>query len=247
MQVLLKEDLGHIRVLTMNRPEKHNALDTELTVALIEELKCADADDHIRTIVLTGAGKSFCSGADTAELSGTLDDAHDMTRRAARTVSLHTVCRELNKPVISAVRGYALGGGAGIAIDSDMVVIAEDARFGYPELKRGIVGGVVMANLVRQLGQKKAFELFALSEPISGLEVHRLGLANRVAPSSQVIEVALSLAQVLASWDPLAMRMTKRSFHRACELPLTDALNAGGDMSMLMRAFRGAVVARSQN
>jgi enoyl-CoA hydratase/carnithine racemase len=238
---LLIEDQQAVRVLTLNRPDKHNALNTELTQGLLDALRAADADDRINAVVLTGAGKSFCAGADTTEFSSlTPQDPGAVSRRADLTTSLHLVFSQMSKPVISAVRGNALGGGAGLAIACDMVVMAETVRFGYPELKHGIVAAVVLANLVRQVGRKQAFELVAMAEPIDGARALALGLCNRVAPDGEVLAVALGLAQRLAGWSPIAMATTKRTFHRASDLSLGQALDVGRDANVMMRGFRQA-------
>jgi enoyl-CoA hydratase/carnithine racemase len=239
MTQLLIENRGAVRILTMNRPDKHNALNTELTQGLLDALRAAEADSSINAIVLTGAGKSFCAGADTSEFSSLLpDDPGAVTRRADLTTSLHLVFSQMAKPVISAVRGNALGGGAGLAIACDMVVMADTVRFGYPELKHGIVAAVVLANLVRQLDKKQAFELVAMADPIDGPRALALGLCNRVVPNSDVLDVALQIADRLAEWSPIAMATTKRTFHRAADLTLAQALEVGRDANVMMRGFK---------
>lgn len=241
MQHLLIEDRGAVRVLTLNRPEKHNALNTVLTQELLDSLRAADRDPAVHGVVLTGAGKSFCAGADTTEFSAlTPEDPQAVTARADLTTALHLVFSQMNKPVISAVRGNALGGGAGLAIACDLAVMSETVRFGYPELKHGIVAAVVMANLVRQVGRKQAFELVALAEPLDGLGAKAMGLCNRVVPDAQVLETALQMAQTIAGWSPVAMATTKRSFHRVADLALGPALEVGRDANVMMRGFRKA-------
>ncbi|MBX6318703.1 enoyl-CoA hydratase/isomerase family protein [Pigmentiphaga sp.] len=241
MSELLIENRGAVRVLTMNRPEKHNALNTPLTQALLDALRQADADAGVNAVVLTGAGKSFCAGADTSEFSTLVpEDPHAVNARADLTTNLHMVFSRMSKPVVAAVRGNALGGGAGLAIACDLTVMAENVRFGYPELKHGIVAAVVMSNLVRQLGRKHAFELLTMGEPINGARALELGLANRVAPEDKVLDVALEMAEKLASWSPIAMGTTKRLFHRVAELTLEEGLAAGRDVNVIMRGFRKA-------
>jgi enoyl-CoA hydratase/carnithine racemase len=233
------ENHGAVRVLTMNRPEKHNALNTALTRQLLDALLEADASDSVNAVVLTGAGRSFCAGADTTEFSALVpEDPMAVNRRADLTTTLHLTFSQMSKPVIAAVRGNALGGGAGLALACDMTVMAQDVRFGYPELRHGIVAAVVLANLVRQLGRKAAFELVAMAEPIDGHKALELGLANRCVDKEQVLEVALELAGRLAQWSPMAMATTKRTFHRACDLPLAQALDVGRDANVMMRGFR---------
>ncbi len=241
MQHLLIEDRGAVRILTLNRPEKHNALNTVLTQELLDSLRAADRDPAVHAVVLTGAGKSFCAGADTTEFSAlTPEDPQAVTARADLTTALHLVFSQMNKPVISAVRGNALGGGAGLAIACDLAVMSEMVRFGYPELKHGIDAAVVMANLVRQVGRKQAFELVALAEPLDGPGAKAMGLCNRVVPDAQVLETALQMAQTIAGWSPVAMATTKRSFHRVADLALGPALEVGRDANVMMRGFRKA-------
>ncbi|HYG42606.1 MAG TPA: enoyl-CoA hydratase/isomerase family protein, partial [Bordetella sp.] len=212
MTELLIEDLDAVRVLYMNRPEKHNALNTALTQGLLDALQDADRDNAVRAVVLAGNGKSFCAGADTKEFAGlTAQHAAAVLQRAELTTALHLAFSHIGKPVVSAVQGNALGGGAGLALACDMSVMAEDVRFGYPELRHGIVAAVVMANLVRQVGRKQAFELVAMAEPIDGARALALGLANRVVPAAQVLETALGLARRMAGWEAAAMKLTKRS------------------------------------
>lgn len=239
MAELNVENQGAVRVLRLNRPEKHNALNTALTAGLLAALREADQDPAVRSIVLTGNGKSFCAGADTTEFSAlTPEHPEAVLARASLTTDLHLVFSRMSKPVIAAVHGNALGGGAGLALACDMVVMAEDTRFGYPELRHGIVAAVVMANLVRQLGRKQAFELVAMAEPIDGHRAVALGLANRAVPAADVMPQALAFAERLAGWEAAAMGLTKRAFHRCADLGLEDALGVGRDANVIMRGFR---------
>ena len=239
MNLLLSENHGPVRVLTLNRPDKHNALNTLLTQQLLDALRATEHDDSVHAVVLTGAGKSFCAGADTSEFSSLVpDDPQAVVRRADLTTALHLSFSQLSKPVISAVHGNALGGGAGLAIACDMVVMADDVKFGYPELQHGIVAAVVLANLVRQVGAKHAFELVSMARPIDGARALQLGLANQVVPKDQVLPLAMEVAHRLASWSPIAMATTKRTFHKACDLTLAQALDVGRDANVMMRGFK---------
>ncbi|VCU72522.1 2,3-dehydroadipyl-CoA hydratase [Pigmentiphaga humi] len=241
MSELLIENHGAVRVLTMNRPEKHNALNTALTQSLLDALLQADADPGVHAVVLTGAGKSFCAGADTSEFSALVpEDPLAVNARADLTTRLHLTFSRMAKPVVAAVRGNALGGGAGLAIACDLAVMADNVRFGYPELKHGIVAAVVMSNLARQLGRKHAFELLSMGEPIDGARALALGLANRVEPAEQVLDAAMEVAAKLASWSPIAMGTTKKLFHRVADLTLEEGLAAGRDANVIMRGFRKA-------
>lgn len=228
-----------VRLLRMNRPEKHNALNSDLTEALLRALQEAGTDDDCRAIVLTGAGKSFCAGADTSEFAGLSDaDGTLALARADLTTRLHAVFNETDRPIIAAVRGNALGGGAGLMLACDMVVAAEDMRFGYPELRHGIVPAVVMANLVRQLGRKTAFALVATGRLLDGREAAELGLANESVGADAVTDRALEIATGLAAWSPVALRTTKRLFYRVADLPLAAALQVGRDTNIVMRGFQ---------
>ncbi len=239
MSVLLVEDRGPVRLLTLNRPDRHNALDTELTAALLDGLVDAGAQPGVRAVVVAGSGRSFCSGADTGEFADlTPDRADAVAARAELTTRLQGASAALSVPVVAAAHGYVLGGGAGLAIGADLLVIADDARFGYPELRHGIVAAIVMADLVRQAGRKAAFELVATAEPISGVEVGALGLANRVVPAAEVLATAVGLAEQLAAWDPAAMAATKRHLHAVADLTLADGLAAGQALNQRMRGFR---------
>jgi enoyl-CoA hydratase/carnithine racemase len=239
MNPLISETIDKVRVLTLNRPDKHNALNTLLTQQLLDALRQTEHDDSVHAVVLTGAGKSFCAGADTSEFSSLVpDNPQAVMRRADLTTALHLSFSQMSKPIIAAVHGNALGGGAGLAIACDMVVMADDVRFGYPELQHGIVAAVVLANLVRQVGAKQAFELVAMARPINGARAQILGLANQVVPQDQVLSSALEMANRLAGWSPIAMATTKRTFHKACDLSLAQALDVGRDANVMMRGFK---------
>ncbi|OWT62061.1 enoyl-CoA hydratase/isomerase family protein [Candidimonas nitroreducens] len=238
MSTLLTQIHGAVLQISLNRPEKHNALNTDLTQRLLDSLEVAKHDPEVRAIVLHGKGKSFCAGADTGEFkSFAPDTGNAAVDRADLTTALHLAFSRTAKPVIAAVHGNALGGGAGLALACDMVVMAEDVRFGYPELKHGIVAAVVLANLVRQAGLKHAFELVSMAEPIDGHRALALGLANRVCPAGEVLDQALALAGKLAAWSPAAMATTKRTFYRAADLSLEAALAVGRDANVMMRGF----------
>jgi enoyl-CoA hydratase/carnithine racemase len=231
------EDRGAVRILTMNRPEKRNALNSELTEALLASLHEADNDESIGCVVLTGAGQGFCAGADLAEFKG-LQDPQAAEKRAELTMQLHLVFTQISKPVVTAINGAAMGGGAGLALAGDMAVMAEGAKLGYPEAKHGIVAAIVMANLVRQVGRKAAFELVALGEPVDAAQALRLGMVNRISKNEEVVAQAVSLAEKLAAVSRPAMAETKRLFHEVADLALRPALERGRDTNRRMRNFQ---------
>jgi enoyl-CoA hydratase/carnithine racemase len=237
--VLLAEDRGPVRVLTLNRPEKLNALDTRLTQDLADALAAADADRDVRAVVLTGAGRGFCAGADLGEFSDLTPDQPDaVLRRAALTADLQVRMQRMSVPVVSAVRGAAVGGGAGLTIGADMAVAGTDLKFGYPELKHSIVPALVMTGLVRHLGRKLAFELVSTGRLLTAAEALDHGLVNRVVDPDDVLAAALEIAERWAAVEPRAIGAAKDLFYRVADLPTDAAMRAGQDVNALMRGFR---------
>jgi enoyl-CoA hydratase/carnithine racemase len=233
---LLIENRGAVRILTMNRPEKRNALNQALTQGLLDALRTADADESVGALVLTGAGQGFCAGADLGEFKelGAGLAAED---RAELTMQLHLAFTRIRKPIVGAINGHAMGGGAGLALACDLALMAEGAKLGYPEPKHGIVAAIVMANLVRQVGRKAAFELVSLGEPVGAEQALRLGMVNRVVPLPDLMSETLSLSEKLAAVKREAMAETKRLFHEVADLPLRAALERGRDTNKRMRNF----------
>lgn len=242
-EVLLVEDrpvpAGAVRVLTLNRPAKLNALDTALTRALRDALDVADRDPDVRAVVLTGNGRGFCAGADLSEFSTlTPDNPQAVLDRAALTAQVQTQMQRLSVPVVSAVRGVAVGGGAGLAIGADMAVVGTDLKFGYPELRHSIVPALVMTGLVRQLGRKLAFELVSTGRLLTAAEALHHGLVNRVAEPDEVLDAAVEIAEGWAAVEPRAIGAAKDLFYRVADLPTDAAMRAGQDLNALMRGFR---------
>jgi enoyl-CoA hydratase/carnithine racemase len=239
VSVLLSEDRGPVRLLTMNRPEKRNALNTELTRSLLEGLLQADKDDSVSCVILTGAGKGFCAGADLAEFRDLVPEKQPrVDERAELTMQLHLAFSKMAKPVITAINGAAMGGGAGLALAGDLAVMAGGATLGYPEVRHGIVAAIVMANLVRQAGRKAAFELVSLGEPIDAARALQMGIVNYVVPDREVVSKAFSLGERLSKINSRALRATKSLFHEVADLPLEEALRRGRESNRRMRAFR---------
>ena len=190
-------------------------------------------------MVLTGAGPAFCAGADLSEFAGLASgDLALVERRANMTAKLHGVFSKLITPVVTAINGAAMGGGAGLAVAGDIAVMSSTAKLCYPEVKHGIVASVVMANLVRQAGRKAAFELVATGEAIDATRASELGLVNRVVAPQMLMHEAMQYARAMAAVSPQAMAATKRLFYRVTELPFDRALEAGREMNQRMRAFR---------
>ena len=233
---LLVETRGAVRILTLNRPDKRNALNTELSRMLLEALRTADDDEAIRCVVLTGAGQAFCAGADLTEFKD-LKDPKAAATRAELTMQLHLIFSKMVTPVVTAINGPAMGGGAGLAIAGDLALMADGAKIGYPEAKHGIIAAIVMANLVRQVGRKAAFELVALAEPIDARRALALGMVNRVVASRDLLDETMKIADQLAAVSRAAMAQTKRLFHEVADLPLEAGLERGRDANKKMRGF----------
>ncbi|MGA2943245.1 MAG: enoyl-CoA hydratase/isomerase family protein [Xanthobacteraceae bacterium] len=238
MPDLLIDNDGTVRILTMNRPEKRNALNMALSEALLNGLREADRDASVRAIILTGAGPGFCAGADLSEFAELQSTKEALVeRRAELTMELHGAFAKLTKPVVTAINGAAMGGGAGLALAGDIAVMSETARIGYPEVKHGIVAAVVMANLVRQAGRKAAFELVGTGQAIDAARALALGLVNRVVAPGELMEMALQFAKAMADVEPRAMAATKNLFYRVADLPFDEALEAGREVNQRMRSF----------
>ena len=211
MSEVIVSDHDSIRVLTLNRPEKRNALNDELIAALKAALRETDSDDAIRAIVIRGAGKDFCSGADLASIQKIASATYEENLEVARSLAeLFLLIRSVKVPVIAAVHGRALAGGCGLATACDLVVATKTARFGYPEVKIGFVPAMVAAILRRNLGEKKSFELLTQGFEFTAAEALRLGLINRVVPDEELTAAVMDFANVYTKVSGPAVALTKR-------------------------------------
>lgn len=214
-----------VLVLTMNRPDKRNALNLALMEALVAALGEADKSDAARAIVLTGAGKAFSAGADLKEFPDPAARASEPSARRSDLMGhLFAMIPAMSTPVIAAVNGFALGGGAALMLACDMAVAAEGASFGYPELTHGMAAGGVMPSLVRLVGTRTAFDLVGTARRVDAGEALRLNLVDRVVPGDRLIDEATSIAAVLAGYPPGAMAATKKALHETATLPVADGI-----------------------
>lgn len=236
--VLLVETRGAIRLLTLNRPKKLNALSADLVKALTDALLAVQHDDSVAAVVISGAGRAFCPGMDTSTPRLlTAENRKNLVRHADESIGLFKLMARIDTPIIAAVHGYALGAGCSLALGSDLVVAAESARFGFPELRAGLTASTVTAHAVHVMGRKIAFELLMLCENITPQRAYELGLVNRVVPEGQQLQAALEMAEVIAKWNPEFVGQTKRTFHRAASLNMEQALEMAGDISVIMARF----------
>ena len=221
---LLVDVADHVATITINRPEKRNALSWAMMGELREALADAKADPAVRVVVLTGAGdKAFCAGADLAGMADGADYAalHDARGEMAR---LFRDLWELGKPTIARVRGYALAGGFGLALACDLVVAADDAIFGTPEIDVGLWPHMITVPLTRSMPPKKALELMMTGRRVNANEAEHIGFVTSVVPVSRLdIEVA-DLAATLAAKSPVALKLGRDSFYGSWDLAAEDAL-----------------------
>lgn len=211
MEVLTILTEGATRILELNRPDKRNALNEELIGALSAALLDADADDSLRVIIVRGAGKDFCSGADLASLQKISENSlKENFEDAMHLAELFDLIRKLRIPVIAAVHGRALAGGCGLATACDLVVATKSARFGYPEVKIGFVPAMVAAILRRNLSEKRSFELLTQGFEFSAHEASAFGLVNAVFEDEGFEVSVTEYASVYSAVSGSAVQMTKK-------------------------------------
>ena len=211
MSVILVTTHSAVRTITLNRPDKRNALNDELISGLKEALRAADAEDSLRCIVIRGAGRDFCSGADLSSIQKIATASYEENVEDARSLAeLFMLIRTVKVPVIAAVHGRALAGGCGLATACDLVVATKTARFGYPEVKIGFVPAMVAAIMRRNLGEKKSFELLTQGFEYTAEEAVTLGLVNRTFEEEGFETAVLEYAAVYTTVSSSAVAMTKR-------------------------------------
>jgi len=212
--------------ITLNRPEKRNALNAELIGALRAALDRAAADAEVRVILLRGAGKDFCAGLDLKDL--TKGEAVLDHMSSARTlVDLYLAMRRNPKVIVAAVHGRAIGGGAGLATASDLIVAAESAELRYPEVNMGFIAAIVMSMLRRQVSEKQAFEIVALGESIPAGTAKDLGIVNQVFADAEFDARADAYAAELAAKPASAMALTKDMLYHIDGMSFETAIHAG--------------------
>jgi methylglutaconyl-CoA hydratase len=211
-ELVTYEVRGTAAVLTLNRPARRNALSRELIASLDEAVARAAADPAARSLILTGAGSVFCAGMDLAELQESLSVPEAETPvwdDALRLARLYERIYTLPKPSIAAVNGAAVAGGAGLVTVCDLAVAVPEAKFGYPEVRRGLVAAMVMPHLLRHVGERMARYLLLAGELIDAEEAQRMGLINSLAPAGELLGKALEWASALAEGGPQALARTR--------------------------------------
>lgn len=242
--LILTEVRDRVVLLRLNRPEAMNALNTALMVELMDALKKYDADEGVGAFVLTGDERAFAAGADIKEMS----EASSVELLLRGHISPFDRIKHISKPVIAAVSGWCLGGGNELAMSCDMIVAAENARFGQPEINLGVIPGAGgTQRLTRAVGKAIAMEMVLNNRTLTATEALRYGLVNRVVPTERCLDEALELAAGIAARAPLAVRLGKEAVNRAEETHLADGiaeerqafyfLFASEDQKEGMRAF----------
>ena len=197
-------------VVTLNRDDRRNALSRGLIAALTDAFLRAANDPDARCVILTGVGSAFCAGMDLEELRETLGDRSDVVwNDAARLSALYELIYTLPKPTVAAVNGAAVAGGAGLVTVCDLAVTVPGAKFGCPEVRRGLVAAMVLPHLLRHVGERAARWLLLSGELIDGVDAMRLGLVNGVSSAEQLMDTALTWCRSLAAGGPKALATTK--------------------------------------
>jgi enoyl-CoA hydratase len=220
-ELILLETRGRVGVITLNRPDALNALNGKIIDELNHALDALESDDGIGAILLTGAGRAFAAGADIKEMAGMTFAEATRTRFIDRWVRL-ALCR---KPVVAAVNGVALGGGCELAMMCDVIVAAEGATFGQPEVRLGVIPGAGgTQRLVRAIGKSKAMLMVLTGDPIDAAEAERIGLVARVVPPSDLLAAAMGLAERIAALSAPGVAAAKEAVNRAFEASLAEGL-----------------------
>jgi len=238
---------GGVLTATLNRPDKRNAIDTAMIDALLAMLERAELDAEVRVVALAGAGTDFCAGMDLNELLASADKSVEENRDAAlRFGEIFIRMRQLPKPVVALVRGRALAGGCGLATACDLVLAAESARFGYPEVQRGFVPALVINLLKRSVGEKIAFDLAATGHVLTATEAAVVGLVSRVYEDADFDEQAGDVLRTLTSISASALALTKQQFYRLEGVPFAEGIRLSADVNAISRTtpdFRAALQA----
>jgi enoyl-CoA hydratase len=220
-QNILVETIGRVGVIRLNRPQALNALNSALNAELAQAVAAFDADDGIGCILLTGSDKAFAAGADIKEMA----DKTAVDAFMGDFVGSWDAVARAHKPVIAAVAGFALGGGCELAMQCDLIIAADTAKFGQPEITLGVIPGIGgTQRLPRAVGKAKAFDLILTGRRMDAAEAERAGLVARVVPAASLLEEAMKVAETIASMSLPSVLAAKEAVNRAFETPLAEGL-----------------------
>ena len=220
-ETILTETRNRVGMITLNRPQALNALNNQLMREVMDALQAFDADENIGAMVISGSEKAFAAGADIKEMvNKSIADMMDSDH-----VAVFGRIRTIQKPVIAAVSGWALGAGCEVALSCDMIVASESAKFGQPEITIGVIPGAGgTQRLTRAVGKALAMEMILNNRTLSAQEAYQFGLVNRVVPVTEYLNEAIKLADEIASRAPLAIRAAKRMINQSYERFLAEGL-----------------------
>jgi len=233
--VLLVEDIGPVRRLTMNRPGALNALNEELVAAMSEAIRAAGADDGVSVVILRGAGRAFCAGYDLNEdAEGGEHDARHWHEELALSTERMLEFTDCPKPTIAQVHSYCLAGGTDLMLACDLAVAADDAKFGYVDIRFG--SGVVSMFLPWVVGVRRAKELlFTGEDRVDAEQALRMGMVNRVVPAARLDDATLALADDIAKNEPFVIETTKRAVNRAWDVAgFRAAMTANTELDVMI-------------
>jgi methylglutaconyl-CoA hydratase len=227
---------GSVARITLNRPEKRNALNDELIEALKDSIGAAAKTESIRVILIRGAGKDFCSGADLSALQKISQASVTENQADARSLmELFLLMRHVSVPIVAAVHGKALAGGCGLASACDIVLASASAQFGYPEVKIGFVPAMVIAILRRNVSEKHAFEMLTRGEEISASRAHEIGFVNQVFSDENFEDALKDYLSGLEKVSKSAVGLTKSLLYQIDGMAFADALETGVDTNVIAR------------
>ncbi len=228
-QPVLYDRDGDFAVITLNRPQRLNAINLDLLDGLIGQLDAARHDAAARCVILTGAGRAFCAGDDLKEVAAGKED-QAWTREVDRLQEVQRSVMKLGKPLIAAVRGYAVGGGCEFAMSCDLRIASRDAQFGFPETGLGMTVTTAGTKLLSQLvGLGKAKELVFTGEFIDAAEAMRIGLVNKVVEGEALMDETLSLARTIADRSPLALKLSRSAIEHGLHSTFEETLELEAD------------------
>src|SRR5512134_2229920 len=220
-EMILTEARGRVGLVTLNRPQAMNALNNQLMRELMDALEAFDKNEAVGAMVITGNEKAFAAGADIKEMA----DQSIQQMMDRDHVGVFGRIRAIQKPVIAAVSGWALGGGCEVALSCDMIVASETAKFGQPEITIGVIPGAGgTQRLARAVGKAIAMEMILNNRTLTAQEAYQFGMVNRVVPVEGYLDEALKLADEIASRAPLALRAAKKMINQTYEQTLKDGL-----------------------
>lgn len=212
---------GEIGIVTLNRPKVLNALNHELMDELVKALEQFDQDDNIRVMILTGGERAFAAGADIKEMS----DETTISIMSKDRFATWDRIRNIKKPIIAAVSGYALGGGCELVMNCDIIIASETAQFGQPEINIGVIPGAGgTQRLTRVLGKHKAMEMILTGRPINAWQAHQMGLVNKVTPVELFLDEAKAMAREIAKKSPVAVKLAKEAILKTFDTNLSEGL-----------------------